>query len=205
MGCHASEEALERYSLGACSEAELAQIEEHLLICHNCQDRLAETDLLIRPLRAALAAEGSHLEGAASGLKPRKTSWFWPVPRKLVWVPALGVFILMLVGWRAYHLSTPMPQIVALAAFRGAESDVSAQAFANAPIELRLDVSSLRTSPQYRIEIVSATGTLERSGSIRGHPETTRFDAGRLAAGRYWVRLYDLEGTLLREYGLMVR
>ena len=37
-------------------EIELAAIEEHLLVCHACQDRLTDTDVYTKSIRAALAS-----------------------------------------------------------------------------------------------------------------------------------------------------
>jgi hypothetical protein len=51
---HIEEELLERYSLGKLGEDECASLEEHLLVCHSCQDRLAETDEFVRTIRAAV-------------------------------------------------------------------------------------------------------------------------------------------------------
>jgi hypothetical protein len=205
MSCHASEEALERYSLGKCSEEELDQIDEHLLVCHACQDRAAETDLLMKPMCSALAAEAHPAMYAASRGKPRRKFPSWFAPRSLTWAPALVVLLLTVIVWRNPPFATPLPQRVGLEAFRGAERDVVAHASPNRPIQLLLNLGSLRTSPSYRIEIVSSDRTVEKQGTLAGHSEVTEFDAGPLSTGRYWVRLYDAEGTLLREYGLTVR
>jgi hypothetical protein len=50
---HMDEEILELYALGRLNEEEVVPVEEHLLICHTCQDRLADTDEYIRTVRAA--------------------------------------------------------------------------------------------------------------------------------------------------------
>ncbi|MCX6623074.1 MAG: zf-HC2 domain-containing protein, partial [Acidobacteria bacterium] len=180
MSCHASEEALERYSLGASSDEETAQIEEHLLICHNCQDRLAETDLLIKPLRAALAAEVSPVDGPAFGgkRKPLRKFLLWFAPHKLAWMPAFALVLLMAFAWTDFRVASPAPQRVALTVFRGAESDASAQASAEAPIQLSMNLSALGVSPSYRIEIVNSMGAVERSGTLQGQAGDARFDAG---------------------------
>jgi len=49
---HISEENLERYYLGAVSDA--PAIEEHLLWCHECQDRYSATAIFVDTMRAAL-------------------------------------------------------------------------------------------------------------------------------------------------------
>ncbi len=203
MSCHASEDALERYSLGACSEKELAELEAHLLVCHNCQDRALESDLLVKPLRLALAAEQSRSETAARR-KAGSRFRFWSPPGRLVWAPALGTLLLVFAGWRDFQSATVAPQHVTLAAFRGAENNTSAHASPGAPIQLRLNLSAVRISPNYRIEIVRSDGGIEKRANLSPRLETTSFNAGRLDTGNYWVRLYDVDGILLREYGLTV-
>jgi anti-sigma factor RsiW len=54
---HVSEELLDQYALNKLSEAEAAAVEEHILICPNCQDRLTLTDDVIEALRAAAAKQ----------------------------------------------------------------------------------------------------------------------------------------------------
>jgi anti-sigma factor RsiW len=72
---HIDEETLELYALGRLAEEEAAPVEEHLLVCHSCQDRLASTDEFIRTVRAA-----------ASNLPPKKPKQkgdpksFWRIP-----------------------------------------------------------------------------------------------------------------------------
>jgi hypothetical protein len=41
---HVPDEWLEQYSLGALDDAKLAEVEEHLLICEQCCDRLTQFD-----------------------------------------------------------------------------------------------------------------------------------------------------------------
>jgi anti-sigma factor RsiW len=48
---HATEEGLERYSMGTLSEAEAEVLEEDLLVCTACQERLTETDRYVRAVR----------------------------------------------------------------------------------------------------------------------------------------------------------
>jgi hypothetical protein len=50
-----SGEMLEIYALGHMNERACARLEEHLLVCHRCQDRLAEMDEYIRAARTAAA------------------------------------------------------------------------------------------------------------------------------------------------------
>jgi anti-sigma factor RsiW len=51
---HSSDDLLERYAMGRLLESELAPVEEHLLICEDCRNRLAEIDADIAAIREAL-------------------------------------------------------------------------------------------------------------------------------------------------------
>ena len=53
---HISDDLLDEYALKRLPEAEAAALEEHLLICPHCQERLQLTDDFIAALRATLAS-----------------------------------------------------------------------------------------------------------------------------------------------------
>ena len=61
-GDHIDEEILERYALGRLTEDGAAPVEEHLLVCHWCQDALAAADEYIRAVRAAAPKLASQPE-----------------------------------------------------------------------------------------------------------------------------------------------
>lgn len=48
---HVDEEGLERYAMGTLRDEETAAVEEHLLLCPDCQNKLAELDEFLRALR----------------------------------------------------------------------------------------------------------------------------------------------------------
>jgi hypothetical protein len=50
---HPSNDLLERYSLTRLADRDLAYVEEHLLICEWCRQRLSETEAFISATRAA--------------------------------------------------------------------------------------------------------------------------------------------------------
>jgi hypothetical protein len=50
---------IEAYSLEKVAEEELTTIEEHLLVCSGCQDRLIAADTYVVALRAALTQRES--------------------------------------------------------------------------------------------------------------------------------------------------
>jgi anti-sigma factor RsiW len=55
-GIHICEDDLECYALGRLPEAQQAPLEEHLLVCADCRDRLDEWNDYTRAMRAALSA-----------------------------------------------------------------------------------------------------------------------------------------------------
>ena len=52
---HIPDDLLEEYAIGRLPDIDCAPVEEHLLICHTCQNNLTETDEYIRVMRAVLA------------------------------------------------------------------------------------------------------------------------------------------------------
>jgi hypothetical protein len=82
--CHPDEDALESHALGKVRGAKLARIEEHLLVCVDCQKRLAELDEFVGALREAAggvleAVSWTHLttEGTVQlhASKSRSRQW----------------------------------------------------------------------------------------------------------------------------------
>ena len=82
--CHPDEDALESHALGKARGAKLARIEEHLLVCVDCQKRLAELDEFVGALREAAggmleAVSWTHLttEGTVQlhASKSRSRQW----------------------------------------------------------------------------------------------------------------------------------
>jgi anti-sigma factor RsiW len=56
---HIAEDTLEAYSLGLLSEDELGPVEEHLLVCPACQERLRVADAFVATIRQALQQSAS--------------------------------------------------------------------------------------------------------------------------------------------------
>jgi anti-sigma factor ChrR (cupin superfamily) len=52
---HQTAEQLERYALGRLAEPEQAVIEEHLLICEACRQRLDEVEAYAKAMRRAIS------------------------------------------------------------------------------------------------------------------------------------------------------
>ena len=52
---HATDDTLERYSMRTLPAPEVESLEEHLLICSECRDRLESTEQYVAAMRAAAA------------------------------------------------------------------------------------------------------------------------------------------------------
>ena len=204
-GRHASDEDLERYTLGGLSEDEQAEFEEHLILCYSCQERLDETDVFVRSVQTAAA----KLRTAPA---PNKEWFRWRLPRLLmlptpVWALATAtVLVLGLVVLRP-GAKLPMagspPVAVVLETQRGVEASTSAPW--GRPLELEMRLKGLPAQASYGLELVDAAGTRlwQTTASPQGDKLVARCDS-RLPPGQYWVRILELSGKseLLREFGL---
>src|ERR1700737_3299472 len=79
---HAVDEVLESYAMGTLAEPTLGELEEHLLICAHCRERLTDTNAYVTAMRSA-----------AGGLEQRDES------RKLFWARASGWLTFRRLGW----------------------------------------------------------------------------------------------------------
>jgi hypothetical protein len=200
-GEHIREDVLERYSMGRVPEEEAAGLEEHVLVCPECQDRLESIDDFIVAFREA-----------ASRPLPRKVSaWrrWWDAG---VWKPALAAAAAAAALAIAYLPRTSFPEpgaeTVVLRSARGADATGAAVARSGGRLVLNIDLTALEPREAYRVEVVDGRGGEVWSSTSRVRDGALAVDLGRpLPAGRYWVRLYSPEspGELLREFGLSVQ
>ena len=187
---HLDEAQLEAYSMGKLPESELAECEEHLLICDSCRQRVEENDIYIRSMRDAAARLRAQEE------RPRRAR----LPRL---VPVLAAAVLILGIGIALRVNRPgpvTPATVALDATRG--GGLVAQVPAGRPLLLKPNLNGLPAFPEYHLQILDRTGKRIWEGN---------FKAGSAVAvpeeplGIYIIELYTLPGTLLREYAMEVK
>jgi len=205
---HATEEALELYSLGTLSETETEVLEEHLLICPACQDHLAETDIYMRHMQAAAA----RLRRGKAEKRGRSTGRIvWALaPSGLVW--AVACLCCLLVGlWilstRARPRSTSSPPVaIALKAVRGEEDSAVVRAPKGRALLLEADLTGLPVNGLWDLEVVDAEGRPARRAQAKPDGRRVMVTIPGLGRGTYWVRLYSpaTGAELLREYALRV-
>jgi anti-sigma factor RsiW len=198
---HVTEESLESYALGSLSEPLVTGMEEHLLICPACQDKLREVDAYVTAMRGAAARLDREDES-------RKTFWTRVsealTVRRLTW--ALALMALALVGL-AVRLSLRPPPLaepfaIVLETSRGAPAQ---HAPARRPLELSLDITALPVYPTYQLETVDASGQVQAQSSATASQNRVKTSLAKgLSSGNYFIRLYSPTRELLREYGLQV-
>lgn len=200
---HVQEEKLEDYAVNALFGPELASVEEHLLVCNTCQDKLEEVERYTKAMQAA--AVRIRLEKSAMPLFP--SAW----NRFRGWVPApLPVFsgafamIAMLVVFGVNRADKPdSPVDVELQAVRG---DARNTAKAGHPLRLRLDARGVPQMPVWNIDILNAEGATLWTGTGTGSEPWIRASVAKsFTPGNYFVRLLKNDHDVIREYQLFLR
>jgi len=185
-GSHLSEHALEVYSLGKISSEEiLATVEEHLLVCAYCENRLDSFDKFHAAAKTALEAESSKP-------KQRKPGPLWLI----VFAASVAAIFVIPPALKQNDAAVA----VDLASIRNAPA---VTAPSNRRLDLTVDLTGL-TAPSYKWEIFNSNGQLKASGSIE--KTSNKFSVEGLDPAQYWVRL-TLAGSaqVEREFSLLVR
>jgi hypothetical protein len=198
-GDHASDEALELYATHSLPEPALAEIEEHLLVCSQCQQQLEEIDAYVSAMRSA----AKRLEQEDES---RKTYWARVSRvltfRKFGWAMAVAALVLGAVGLRLSTKRTVEPFAIVLETSRGSGMQ---HAPAGRRLELNLDTQGLPSFSGYALEVVDESARLQYQSDVKAEQSAVRasLPAG-LRRGTYFIRLYSPSRELLREYGLQI-
>jgi hypothetical protein len=190
---HQTDEQLELYALGRLPEPWIAEVEEHLLVCAACQERVADLEAYALAMRQAIFTE--------PGQKPQWYSWFqqsWLKMPVLAWAGGLASILLAVALYLQFtpHLA-PLASLQ-LTAMRGAMPSVAPAR------ETDMTLTDAPAGTALRAEIVDATGSTIWSGSLEPRTHSIALTR-RLAPGNYFVRLFDDGSKLLHEYGFQVR
>jgi anti-sigma factor RsiW len=191
---HQTDEQLELYALARLPEPEAAILEEHLLVCAACQERLDEVEAFALAMREALATEP-----ATAG----RTGWLeWLRPMlspPWAFAGAAGLTVLVFGALTLFHSGRGVAPIASLqlTAMRG-----EVQAIGRAR-ETDITLTDSPVKAGLGVEVVDSSGALVWSGVVGLDAGKVKI-ARQLAQGSYFVRLYDGPGTLLHEYGFRV-
>jgi hypothetical protein len=186
---HLEAEEIESYSLQTTPESDVARVEEHLLVCTDCQKRVESSDVFVRAM-----------QDASRDLRAKKA----PAARRFgIGMPlfALACAVVVLAAVSILfprHTGENQPMFaVSLSAIRGAAGE--AQAPAGKTLNLELDLSGIANDLDYRVYVV------DQSGKAVAMTTTSHPLIPPLQPGTYFVRLYSPGDELLREYALEVQ
>ncbi len=191
---HIEEDLLDQYALGILSAELRPDLEEHLLVCSVCQNRLVEADELLILFREAATLENASTTSRWSAAFAFRTS-FWCGT-----AAALTALLILLATGDSRHAKLP-PAIFLMQSLRG--PDTGAEMSSARPLFLVFDLAVLANS-DYEIDIVDSVGNevLQRAAEVRDGRLVILVE--KLAPGSYWVRVYRKQPSreLLAEYGL---
>ena len=212
---HVEEERLEAYAMQSMAEDEAAIVEEHLLLCATCMDRLEEIERYQQAMRGAAKrireeeVQAPVTPGAWDRLQFKFQKWLrTPLP-VFAGVVAMAGIILM-VGLEVRQREGPagamarlgQPIEVELQATRGASAGTARTGH---PLHLHLDTHGVPEKPVWRVEIVDENGSPVWSGSgSRSDNAVIATVEKSLPAATYFVRLVDGGVDPVREYQLVV-
>jgi hypothetical protein len=193
---HGTEDQLELYARGRLRESDLPALEDHLMICATCREKLDEIGDF------ALGME----EALGTAVVPQTRGFGWGLAslfRRPAFSMALAfVALIVVVGVFSNGRTQFAPSAsLQLTAMRGEmPSTIPAREF-----DLTLSDGPREGGP-FRIEVLNAAGASVWSGLAESSPAGVRFKVTqRLAQGDYFVRLYSVSGKTLREYGFRIR
>ena len=189
---HIDENLLDQYAMGQLRSGSVEAIEEHLLECRYCQERLMAADEFVGLFRAA-----------AIQLDARPL----PLWQRLHQVPALtwsaAVVMATVVTFVSLEFRKPpvVPETVLMQAFRGPEAATAVRA--SKPVRLVFDLRLPGDSRDYEFEIVNLLGTRVMGSQVEFTQGRLTVLVEKLEAGSYWARIYRKVGReLIAEYGL---
>jgi len=192
---HPTSDTIECYSMGWLQGQELEEIEEHLLVCKDCQSRVEAEDAFTQGIRFAGRA---LTQPPSAARRPLVLGWRWGYV-----AAAAALLILILAGsrWPPLRQAGP-PAIVVLESTRGAQTRTVA---ARQPLILVMDVTGLPQLAEYELEVVDASGqAIFQALGTRQNNQVRGKLAHGLPRGAYFARLYARGGDMLREFALTV-
>lgn len=194
MTFHETDERLELYTLSRLPEADTASVEEHLLICDVCREKLDEIAEFALAMREALKTQPA----AESAREWFGAGWFgWMKPQFAMAGAFAAVVLAVGIFWVAGSGRVAPVASLQLSAMRGSEVK-------SAKAAKELDLSFINAPGVSRVDVVDESG----AGVWSGIPEPDNTAAHgteakirrTLSPGRYLARTYAASGQLLHEY-----
>jgi len=204
---HPSDDDLELYSMGRTTESESNRIEEHVLVCSYCQDRLEESDEFVALMKDTTKEIANNQEEGLA--KNGQRRGFLAGIRKLGGpaITSMAAILALMVGLSVYNRgqvgATPGGEAaIQLVANRGADPAPVIASTASA-IRLSMDTAGLPAGT-LEISLVAEDGSAIWSGSAASAKDRAQAVIPQsLKAGRYFVRVSS-NSVLLREFAFRV-
>lgn len=190
-GC-LSDRQTEDYLFGRLPEPELAEVEEHLLFCASCQEKVKQEQQFILEFKEA---------ADPSGGRRRNSKWQWLALSGVAASLVLAIWLSVSVGSRSGGEAEPV--LVALNVTRSPVQEQPASAPRGRPIRLSLDLEQLPSHDRYAVEVAEAGGRVVFTGSAPAYGGALSVEVPPLKSGAHWVRLQG-GGVPLREYALRI-
>lgn len=196
LNSHGTDDDLELYALGRLPESEVAVIEEHLIVCAACRDRLDRIEAFAMGMLQALEQAPTETKFAWREF----VAGFMKKPAFALVLCGVAFVAVLTFAMKGRATSLPVASLQ-LMAIRGdmpsvAEARELDLTFADAP----------STGGPFRIEVVDATGSPK--WSVLASPADGGLSVKiprQLAPGNYFVRLRGAGDQVLHEYGFRVR
>jgi hypothetical protein len=201
---HESDDQLELYALDRLSAADLIRVEDHLIVCEDCRERLEETAAFAFAVRDALKQNPVKVLNSSPASK--WFGWLRMESLNIAWKPqfAAAGFAVVVLATGAYFSATrnagTMPAPVASLQLTAMRGEIQ-----NIPASQQLDLTLLdspATGGPFRMEVVNETGKSQWTGIPNaGQTGLSAHISRPFPPGVYFARLYDSSGKLLHEYG----
>lgn len=202
-----SEEEAEDFLFDRLSGVTREVVEEHLLVCQSCLQKVEEEEDYVRTMRtAARTLESEQLEKAFQAPEPSGRRTF-RLPGWQGWGMALAaaaaVTVAVFLQFRPAPILTEAE--IALRLERSA-GGLTAEAVAGQPLRLTPDLTGLPAASELEWTVVDAVGASAAQASFGPVSGTPQIKLPRgLKAGTYWVRIEKPGAGLLREFALRIR
>jgi predicted anti-sigma-YlaC factor YlaD len=195
---HESDERLELYALGRLSDSDLIGIEEHLLVCDHCRDRLDETADIAFAFREDLRSNPVlYGAGRAGWFQWLGIEWLRLKPQFAV-AAVLAVAMLVVFVVRSGNTQLAQVATLQLTAMRGA-------GIQTVPPARELDLTLSDAGAALSVEVVDGNGAAVWAGTPEIVAGTARVKIVKaLSPGDYFTRVYDAPDHMLHEYGFSV-
>src|SRR5262249_22051828 len=142
IGPHLPEESLEKYAFGRLPASELEAVEQHLLVCEYCRERLETEDNFAEAMHALAKL---NEQASNSSIPERSTAWISQAARVFTrpFAFAAALAVVLIAGLAVWRIASSVSsQPVTLAALRGGEQSMT-RAGAGRSLDLQIDLQTI--------------------------------------------------------------